>query len=40
MNEHKLKEGILLTEDQEEERIIEDKKVRVLPVWKWLLLEN
>ena len=40
MKEHKLKEGVLLTEDQEEERIIEGKKIRIIPVWKWLLEER
>ena len=40
MNEYKLKESILLTEEQEEERIIEGKKVKIIPVWKWLLEEN
>ena len=40
MNEHKLKEGILLTEDQEEERIVEDKKIKIIHIWKWLLQEN
>ena len=40
MKEHKLKEGILLTEDQEEEKNIEDKKVKIIPVWKWLLIEK
>ncbi|MEK6914414.1 MAG: ATP-binding protein [Nanoarchaeota archaeon] len=39
MNEYKLKEGILLTEDQEEEIKSEGKKIKVIPVWKWLLLE-
>jgi predicted AAA+ superfamily ATPase len=37
MDEHKLKEGILLTEEQEEEKIIEGKKIKIIPVWKWLL---
>ena len=40
MNEYKLKEGIILTEDQEEERILEDKKIRIIPIWKWLLIES
>lgn len=40
MNEYKLKEGIILTEDQEEEKILEDKKIRIIPVWKWLLMES
>ena len=40
MNEHNLKEGIILTEDQEEERRIEDKKIKIIPIWKWLLIES
>ncbi len=40
IKEHKLKEGILLTEDQEEERIIEGKKIKILPIWKWVLEER
>lgn len=31
------KEGMLLTNDQEEQIKIEGIKIRVLPVWKWLL---
>lgn len=33
----KLKEGILLTSDSEEEIIVDDLKIKILPVWKWLL---
>ena len=40
MNDYKLKEGILLTEEQEEEKIIKGKKIKVIPVWKWLLIES
>lgn len=39
INEHALNEGTILTEDQEEEREIEGKKIHVVPLWKWLLLE-
>ncbi len=35
----KLKEGLLLTYDQEEEIKINNKKIIVKPVWKWLLEE-
>ncbi|MBS3088570.1 ATP-binding protein [Candidatus Pacearchaeota archaeon] len=38
MKEHKLREGMILTEEQEEERIIEGKKITILPVWKWILI--
>jgi hypothetical protein len=33
----KLKEGILLTSDSEEEIIVDGLKIKILPVWKWLL---
>ncbi len=37
MEEHKLKEGLLLTEEQEAEKIVQGKKIRMIPVWKWLI---
>lgn len=37
MEEFKLKKGIILTYDQEEEIKIENKKIRVIPAWKWML---
>ena len=40
LSEYKLKKGIILTEEQEEERMIEDKNIRIIPVWKWLLAEK
>jgi len=40
MKEYKLKEGLILTEDQEEEKMIDNKKIRVIPIWKWLLTEK
>lgn len=33
----KLKEGVLLSSDSEEEIIVDDLKIKILPVWKWLL---
>jgi predicted AAA+ superfamily ATPase len=39
MHVHKLKEGLILTQDQEEELLIENKKILVKPIWKWLLHE-
>ncbi len=36
MAELKLKDGLLLTYDQEEELIFEGKKIKIKPVWKWL----
>ena len=32
-----LKEGIILTHNQEDEFLIDNKKITVKPVWKWLL---
>ena len=37
LKKFKLKEGLILTYDQEEEFKIENKKIIVKPVWKWLL---
>jgi predicted AAA+ superfamily ATPase len=38
MKVHKLKEGMILTEEQEEERVMNNKKIKVMPVWKWMLV--
>jgi len=41
MEKFKLKEGLLLTNSQEEEiRLNGNKTIKVLPVWKWLLEKN
>ena len=32
-----IKEGIILTYKQEDEFKIKDKKIKILPVWKWLV---
>ena len=40
MERYKLKEGFLLTKDQEEELKIREKKIFIKPVWKWLLEGN
>ncbi len=37
MEELKLKEGLILTYNQEDDFIVEGKKIVVKPVWKWLL---
>lgn len=34
---YKLKEGLILTLDKEEEFVLEEKKIIIKPVWKWLL---
>lgn len=36
---HKLNKGLLLTYDQEEEFQKDNVKIKVMPVWKWLVLE-
>ena len=40
MNKFKLREAVILTHEQEEEFKVKNKKIKVLPVWKWLLLEK
>lgn len=37
LNEHKLDEGLILTEDQEETKNIGNKKIKIMPVWRWML---
>ncbi len=37
LKKFKLKSGIILTEDQEYEFQQDGKKIKVLPIWKWLL---
>ncbi len=35
----KLNQGLVITEDLEGEETFEDKKIRFIPLWKWLLRE-
>src|SRR3989344_3453336 len=37
MNKFKLKEGLILTYNQEDKFVVEDKTIKAIPVWKWLL---
>jgi len=37
MEKFNLKKGLIITENQEEERRIDGRKIQVLPAWKWLL---
>lgn len=37
MEAYNLTEGVILTESEEDEIVIESKNIHVLPVWKWLL---
>lgn len=39
LKEFKLKHGLILTYNQDDEFKIEDKIIKVVPVWKWLLEE-
>jgi predicted AAA+ superfamily ATPase len=37
MNEYGLNKGLILTDDEEGEETINNKKIKIIPVWKWLL---
>jgi hypothetical protein len=40
MNKYGLKSGTIITEDQENEKRMEGKIVKMTPLWKWLLEDN
>lgn len=40
LNAYNLAEGMILTEDETEELVIEEKKIHIYPIWKWLLQER
>ncbi len=40
MTKFDLKEGLILTHEQKDELMLADKKIKILPVWEWLLLHN
>lgn len=40
LNAYNLAEGMILTEDETEEVVIEEKKIHIYPIWKWLLQER
>ncbi|MBU0930075.1 MAG: ATP-binding protein [Nanoarchaeota archaeon] len=40
LDKFKLKEGLILTYNQEDKFVIEDKIIKAIPVWKWLLKEK
>jgi hypothetical protein len=40
LKEHKLEQGLILTEDQDEERTVDGKKITIMPVWRWLLSDK
>ncbi|MDO9097340.1 MAG: ATP-binding protein, partial [Candidatus Methanoperedens sp.] len=37
MDAFKLKEGLIITEDREEEERIDGREIVYMPLWKWLL---
>lgn len=37
MKTFKLKNGLIITEDKEGEEVIKNKKIKYIPLWKWLL---
>ena len=37
MDKFKLKEAVILTHEQEEELKVKSKRIKVLPVWKWMI---
>jgi len=37
LTEHNLKKGLILTEEQEDEMKIENKLIKIKPIWKWLI---
>lgn len=40
METHKLKEGIILTENEESSIEINNKTINIMPIWKWLLIRD
>ena len=37
INTYKLQSGLIITDDAEEEIIENDKKITIIPAWKWLI---
>ncbi len=37
MDNYILNEGLILTDDEEDELIVRDIKINIKPTWKWLL---
>ena len=40
MEKFGLKQGLILTYDQEDSVQLQDKKITIMPSWKWLLKAN
>lgn len=39
MEEFNLKKGYIITKDQEELRVVNNKEIRIIPAYKWLIDE-
>jgi len=35
-----LKEGVIITQDYEKEEKVEGRKIKYIPLWKWLIKDN
>jgi len=40
MNKFKLKEGLILTYNQDDKFVVKDKIIKVISIWKWLLFQE
>jgi predicted AAA+ superfamily ATPase len=40
LTNYKLKEGLILTDDEEDEFAVKNFKIKAMPTWKWLLKLN
>jgi hypothetical protein len=40
MEKFKISSGLLLTEDEEDNMVLENYNISILPVWKWILLKQ
>ena len=40
LNAYNLTEGIVLTDDETEEITIDNKKIHIIPIWRWLLKDS
>jgi len=36
MEKYNLNEGLILTLDQEDYEVINEKQIKIIPIWKWL----
>ncbi|MBX2966475.1 MAG: ATP-binding protein [Cyclobacteriaceae bacterium] len=37
LNTYNLQSGLIITDDTEDELVVEDKNIKIIPAWKWLL---